>query len=316
VEPYVNSLKIRASYGELGNQNVASYLYIPSVPISNETPWIIGDQRPSYATTPSLISEGLTWETITTFNLGIDAGFLDNRLELTLDFFNRKTSDMFGPQETLPYTLGTGTPTANNAELETKGFELIFKWRDRISSDFSYNAQFILGDNRSTILNYKNDNGLIGTWYNGKDVGEIWGFISDGLIQAEGENMHDQSAIHPNWRPGDMKYRDLNGDGEITYGSRTLDDHGDLVRIGNTSPRFNYGFIGGFDWRGFDLFMQWSGIAKRDFSPHVNSNTFWGLARGWGNSAIFEDSPVLDYWRPADEENMFRPNTDAYFTKP
>src|SRR5690606_40251765 len=240
-------------------------------------------------------------------------GCLDHRLDMTLDFFTRRTSDLFGPQETLPYTLGAGTPTANNAELETRGFELILKWRDRISSDFSYHAQFVLGDNRSTILNYKNENGLINTWYNGKEVGEIWGFISDGLIQTEGEQMPDQSAIHPNWRPGDMKYRDLNGDGRITYGSRTLDDHGDLVRIGNSSPRFNYGLIGGFDWKNFDLFMQWSGIAKRDFAPSAASNTFFGLSTGWGNSSVFKDSPVLDYWRPADEENMLGPNTDAYF---
>src|SRR5690606_31716096 len=163
---------------------------------------------------------------------------------------------------------------------------------------------------------YKNENGLINTWYNGKEVGEIWGFISDGLIQTEGEQMPDQSAIHPNWRPGDMKYRDLNGDGRITYGSRTLDDHGDMVRIGNSSPRFNYGLTGGFDWKNFDLFMQWSGIAKRDFAPSAASNTFFGLSTGWGNSSVFKDSPVLDYWRPADEENMLGPNTDAYFARP
>ena len=95
IKPYVNRLKIRGSYGSFRNQNITSYLYIPSVPIINETPWIIGGERPAYAQTPDLISEGLTWEKITTLNFGVDAGFLNNRLDLTFDWFNRRNSDMF-----------------------------------------------------------------------------------------------------------------------------------------------------------------------------------------------------------------------------
>jgi TonB-linked SusC/RagA family outer membrane protein len=317
LEQYINSFKLRASYGELGNQNVSNYLYIPSVGVRSEAPWIIGGERPPYvAGAPALISDGLTWETITTANFGIDAGFLENRLELNLDLFNRKTTNMFGPQETLPYPLGASTPRANNASLETKGFELVFRWRDRLSNDFSYNAQVSLGDNKSTILEYRNENGLINTWYEGKEVGEIWGFVSDGLIQKEEEEMPDQSALHPNWGPGDMKYKDITGDGEITRGAQTLDDHGDLKIIGNSSPRYNIGLTGGFTWKGFDFYMQWYGVAKRDYSPSQSSNTFWGLRNFWGNSAILKETPALDYWRPADETNIFGPNTNSYLPKP
>ena len=316
VKPYVNRLKIRGSYGSLGNQNVASYLYIPSVPIINETPWIIGGERPPYAQTPDLISEGLTWERVTTLNLGVDAGFLNNRLDLIFDWFDRNTSDMFGPQVTLPYTLGTGTPTANNAELKTTGFELVLTWNDRISSDFSYNARINLGNSKSTILNYRNESGWIDWWYNGKEVGEIWGFVSDGIIQTEGEKMADQSEIYPTWEPGDMKYKDLNGDGKVTYGAGTLDDHGDLTVIGNSSPRYNIGIAGGFNWKGFDFDMHWQGLFKRDYYPIDNDVTFWGLCGDWGNSAVLKGAPVLDYWRPADETNIFGPNTDSYFARP
>lgn len=313
---YVNRLKIRGSYGSLGNQNVSSYLYIPSVPIANETPWILASERPPYAQTPSLISEGLTWEKITTLNLGVDAAFFKDRLELNFDWFKRKTTDMFGPQETLPFTLGASTPTANNAEMETKGYEIILNWKDNLASGLSYNVQVSIGDNKSTILNYRNEAGFIDSWYNGKNVGEIWGFISDGLIQTAGEDMPDQSAIYTRWGPGDMKYKDLNGDGKITYGARTLNDHGDLTVIGNNTPRYNIGIAGGFNWKGIDFNMRWSGIGKYDYYPSTASVTFWGLTTSWGGSAVLKGTPVLDYWRPADETNMFGPNTDAYLPKP
>jgi TonB-linked SusC/RagA family outer membrane protein len=316
IEPYINQLKIRGSYGSLGNQNVDNYLYIPTVDVNPETPWIINNARPPYALTPKIISENLTWETITMANIGLDASFLRNRLSLTVDVFNRKTTNMFGPQATLPYTLGTGTPTANNASLSTKGFEIILNWNDRIGTEFSYNAQISIGDNRSKILKYRNESGFIDDWYNGKEVGEIWGFVTDGLIQSADEKMPDQSALYPNWGPGDMKYIDLNGDGKITEGVRTLADHGDLKVIGNSTPRYNIGIAAGFNWRGFDFNMNWSGSLKQDYLPGFGVNTFWGLTNSWANSAVFRGAPVLDYWRPADETNILGPNTDAYFPKP
>ncbi len=318
IERYVNNLKIRASYGSLGNQNVANYLYIPTVPVASESPYIIAGERPPYAQTPGIISAGLTWETITTLNFGLDAAFLKNRLTLNFDQFNRKTSDMFGPQGTLPYSLGTVTPDANNAEMETRGFELMLGWRDGFANGLSYNVQVNLGDNYSTILTYTNDNGLISDWYEGKRVGEIWGYESNGIIQsqAEADQMADQTAIFPNWGPGDIEYKDLNRDGKITSGAGTLSDHGDKVVIGNSSPRYNIGISGGVNWKGVDFNMHWLGLGRHDWFPPVYSGTFWGLTYTYLNTAILEGSPVLDYWRPADETNMFGPNTDAYLPKP
>lgn len=100
---------------------------------------------------------------------------------------------MFGPAESVPAVLGTSIPYSNNAKLSTKGFELTVSWRDHITSDLSYNVAFSLGDSRSTILKYKNDSGRIDDWYEGKKVGEIWGFVTDGIIQSEGEPMPDPS---------------------------------------------------------------------------------------------------------------------------
>ena len=315
-KPYVNTLKIRGSYGSLGNQNVNNYLYLSRIPVYNELNWILDGQRPPYSTVPGLISDDLTWETITTLNIGADASFLKQRMEFVFDWYNRITTDMLGPSETLPYLLGASTPTRNNAELSTRGFEMVLKWKDRLSSGFSYNAQISVGDNKSKILKYKNDKGLISTWYNGKDVGEIWGYVTDGLIQEAGEEMPDQSYLYATWGPGDMKYKDLNGDGKINPGTSTLDDHGDLKVIGNTTPRYNIGLGAGFEWKGFDFNMLWHGVGKRDYYPDANSMIFWGLNNGWGASSLMKDSWSLDYWRPADETNMLGPNTDAYFPKP
>ena len=157
---------------------------------------------------------------------------------------------------------------------------------------------------------------MINTWYDGKNVGEIWGYQSDGLIQTQGEAMPDQSFFYSKWGPGDMKYQDINGDGKVNPGSSTLTDHGDLSVIGNNTPRYNIGFTGGLNWKNIDFSMLWQGVGKRDYVPDNNAMVFWGMNTSFGNSALFEDSRSLDYWRPADETNMFQPNTDAYFPKP
>lgn len=316
LSPYINDLKVRLSYGSLGNQNVANYLYLPTIPIGSELNWIIDNERPGYANVPGLLSDNLTWETITTLNIGLDARLLKNRLSVTFDWYNRVTTDMLGPAITLPYPLGATTPYANNAELSTKGYELVVSWEDRPSESFSYHASVSLGDNRSTILKYLNEKELINTWYVGKRVGELWGYLSDGLIQEVNEPMPDQSYFYATWGPGDMKYRDVNGDGAVNPGQNTLSDHGDLVRIGNDQPRYNAGITGGVQWKQFDFSMFWQGVGKRDYLPQTGSAVFWGTIDAWAGSGLFRDSYNLDYWRPADETNILGPNTDAYLPKP
>jgi hypothetical protein len=291
-------------------------LYLSTIPVANEANWIIDQARPPYASVPALISDNLTWETVTTLNLGIDAALLSNRLTVSFDWYDRKTTNMLGPSITLPYILGAATPPSNNAELSTKGFELLLGWEDRISKDLSYNVKIGLGDSKSTILKYENEKGLIDTWYKGKNVGEIWGFETDGLIQSTGEKIPDQSKYYAKWGPGDMKYKDLTGDGIINDGTRTINDHGDLVVIGNNSPRYNIGITAGLNWKGFDFSMFWQGIAKRNYYPHTAATLFFGMNSGFGSSGILKGSPALDYWRPADETNILGPNTDAYFARP
>jgi TonB-linked SusC/RagA family outer membrane protein len=322
VENIVNTLKFRGSYGSLGNQNVPNYLYLDIISIAPNLEYVIGNERPNYVTSaPNIVSSNLTWETVTTFNVGIDAGFLDNRLWMTFDWFNRTTTEMFGPSIDLPGVLGASVPQENNATLETKGWEGTLNWKDRVSSDFNYNIRVSLGDSKTTILEYLNEEGLIDNWYVGKEYGEIWGYTSDGFIQTEGEEMPDQSYFFPYWHPGDMKYKDLNGDNVINDGERTLNDHGDLSVIGNSSPRYNIGIAASFTWKNLDFNMFWQGILKHPYYPYYSgsysssSSNFWGIVGTIGHSGIFK-GPALDYWRPADETNILGPNTDAYFPAP
>ena len=324
IRPYVNTLKLRASYGSLGNQNVSNYLYLATIDVQQRyTPgdawnrgYLINGAIPLYASQPGIISGDLTWETITTLNVGLDAEFFKNRLNLSAEWYNRVTSDMIGPSETLPSILGASSPKTNNAKLSTKGYEISIGWKDRISSSLSYNAKITLGDYKSTILEYKNDNGLISTWYKGKVVGDIWGLTTDGIIQEVGEEMPDQTYYHKKWTPGDIKYKDLNDDGKITPGTSTLDDHGDLSVIANSSPRYNFGISVGLNWKNFDVSMFWQGVGKSQMAIQRDAEIYYGFMQTPNNSCIFEHGLMLDYWRPADETNILGPNTDAFFPKP
>jgi len=228
---------------------------------------------------------------------------------------------MIGPASSLPSILGATAPKTNNAKLSTKGFELVLGWKDRISSDFSYHAQISLGDSKTTILEYTNDIGSLGTWYAGRTYGDVWGLITDGIIQEAGEAMPDQSYYYAKWGTGDIKYKDISGpdgvpDGKITPGANTLTDHGDLTIIANTTPRYLYGISLGANWKNFDLSMFWQGIGKRIVVPKNDSEYYFGLMQAPNNSCIFEGGLMLDYWRPANETNILGPNTDSFMPKP
>jgi TonB-linked SusC/RagA family outer membrane protein len=305
IQPYVGMLKIRGSYGSLGNQDVANYLYVERLPVYTSLAYIIGSDRPNYAGMAGLISPGLTWEKVKTSNIGFDAAFLKNRLTLSFDYFIRNTFDMLGPAESYPSILGTQVPQSNNADLRTKGFEFVLGWRDN-KNDFQYDARFMLSDATTTILKYRNPQNLLSApYYEGQTLGEIWGYTSLGLFQTDEEAANwDQSYITPEaWRAGDVKYADLNGDGKINKGKNTLEDHGDLSVIGNSLPRYSYSFLFDAFWKGISLNMIWQGVGKRDL--WLNSPHFWGV--GWIYTSVgFEEH--MDFWT--------KDNTDAYYPLP
>jgi len=310
ISPIVNTFKVRGSWGQLGNQNVSSYTDLELIPLqSGNLNWLFnyGDVRPvGYTSTPRLISPSLTWETATTKNIGANMAFFGQKLQFDFDWFERITTDMIGPAEARPGVLGADVPQANNATLQTRGWELSLRWKQAFNNSFSYFVNANLYDSRSHVTKYLNPTKILDTWYEGKEVGEIWGYTSNGLFKTQEElDEHlanvNQSFIFSTWNTGDVKYEDLNDDGKIDNGLNTRDDHGDLSIIGNTTPRYQYGLSAGFSFKGFDFSMLWKGTGQRDlFYNGFEANFIWGFMNS-SQTSLFTNH--LDYFRddPGDE---------------
>nr|WP_260393653.1 TonB-dependent receptor [Ornithobacterium rhinotracheale] len=316
----ISTFKPRFSYGELGNQNLGGnyYPYYSLLPVgASNGNWLLNGERPNTAGVPGLISGLLSWEKVSTANYGLDINMFKNRLGVVFDYFVRKTKDMVGPGETMPATLGTSVPKYNNTDMESKGFELSLSWNDRLKNGFGYGAKLNLTDSRQTITNYPNDLYALNNYYNGEVLNDIWGYTTIGIAKTQEEmDAHlakvDQNRLGSQWAAGDIMYADLNGDGKIDGGANTLNDHGDLSIIGNSTPRYNFGLNLYADYKGFDFSIFLQGTAKRDLL--INSTYFKGANENMWQSAAFTQH--LDYFRPADTDSPFGPNVDAYYPRP
>ncbi|MEG2856825.1 TonB-dependent receptor [Bacteroides sp.] len=321
MEPYqdvISVLKFRGSWGELGNQNTESlYPYIQLmkfVAADKDSHWLINNQRPNTSNAPDLISALLGWETMRSYNIGVDLGFLNNRLNVSFDYFNRKTINMVGPAPELPYILGASVPKTNNADMVSTGFELDVAWRDHIGK-VSYGVHLLLSDDRQKVTNYPNKTGSLDTWRSGQYMGEIWGYVTHGIAKTDQEMKDwltkvDQSQLGSDWKAGDIMYEDLDGDGIINAGANTIGNPGDRKIIGNSSPRFKYGIDLDASWKGLDVRVFLQGVAKRDY--WFSDNMFWGAAGGKWQSGVFVEH--LDFFRPEGDEDGA--NLNAYFPRP
>ena len=324
---YVENLKIRASYGTLGNQLSGSnyYPYISAMS-ATQSNWLIDGKKSYNVGVPNPVSENLTWEKATTINLGLDFNVLNNRLSFTGDYYVRNTTDMLVNGLSLPGVFGASSPKQNAGDLRTKGFELTIAWNDNFTlgkKPFSYGASFTLGDATSEITRYEaNAKGLISTYYVGKKIGEIWGYRTDGLFQSDEEATQYNQQVNQRYvnnriykspgdwgkpKAGDVKFLDLDGNGKIHPGASTLDNHGDLEIIGNTTPRFNYGFSMNASWNGIDFSAFFQGIMHQDFYPGSDMDRFWGPYSRPYYSFIPADF-AKDVWS--------EDNKDAYFPQP
>ena len=308
----VSDLKLRASYGSLGNGNIDPYQFVETMSV-NQLSMVINGVRPDYTQKPGVIPAGLTWEKATTTNVGLDIGLLENRLTATADVYTRYTTDMFTVGLPLPSVFGASIPKGNYADLKTKGWEISLSWRDQVSAEkpLNYDFRLIMSDNVSYITKFNNPLGLIDTYYEGMRVGDIWGFENEGYFidNADIANHADQSYLRVSAAntplPGDIKFRDLNGDGVIDLGTSTLDNPGDRKVIGNSTPRYSFGFNSNFEWNNFFLSAFFQGVGKRDFWPGTDNSLFWGPY----------NRPYS--WHPQDVvDNMWsEDNPDAYFPR-
>ena len=319
-ESFLDLLKFRASYGSLGNQNVGPYPYIANLG-TGDTSSLFGGKKAIEVSSPGLVSPSLTWETVVTKNIGVDVAVLNNRLHTSFDYYHRNTSDMLTSGKELPSVLGTSVPTENAADLVTKGWEFSLGWKDQVdlgSKPLRYSVNFNLSDSRAWIKKFDNPTGSLGKYYVDREIGEIWGYVSDGYYQTQeeidlGPNINDV-ASYPSTRgtlPGDIKFKDLNGDGSINTGNNTLADHGDRKIIGNSRARYNFGLDLSASWNGFDLRAFFQGVGKKDYYPGSSAarTFFWG-AFGHPWSSVTKEN-LNNHWTPTNR-NAFYPRPKAY----
>lgn len=308
IRPIINHLKVRVSYGSLGNQLVQEYGYIPTM-TAKQGSYLIDGKIPQIVTSPGLVSDSYSWEKVYTKNFGFDIGFLDNRLIANLDIYSRSTKDMLIKSKELPSVLGTTEPNENAGDMKATGWELSISYMDKFKlggKPLSLGVKLMLSDSRSEITKYDNPTGNLTDYYKGMRVGEIWGLQNNGFFQNIDEiNKLDESEIVP-WGAleivsGWPKYKDLDNDGKITKGDITTGNPGDLRVIGNTTPRYRYGFNINAEWNGFDVSAFLQGIGKRDYYPL--SYLYWGFYQQPYAGGV---EHIYDFYRPESDSNVER----------
>lgn len=340
LEPVLSFAKIRGSWGSIGDQTVPNTMYVPALN-TIETTWLGPDGKLLGFHTPAAVSREITWQRIETLDLGIDLRFWDNRIGLTLDWYQRDTKNMIIGGDALPFSFGTSAPQGNHGNLRTRGWEMAVDFQYRFSNGLSINAMATLSDaitKTTKGADHKlpwEDRLISNSYATGSRYGDIWGYRTDRLYQEEdfvrdangnlqkvtiiidgtakqsyelaGDNPVYQTYLEDGggvviFRPGDVKFVDINGDGYITPGKGTFGDPGDREVIGNSTPRYEYGFRLGADYKGFDASIFFQGIGKRQI---------WGSGQLAipGYHAADGSMPQAiagNYWRP-DRTNAFYP---------
>jgi TonB-linked SusC/RagA family outer membrane protein len=333
-EPWLNvnddilsNLKIRASYGALGNSNISAYSFDEK--FSMGTGRYFNGTKVKTVSPSSPIPDNLTWETARTLDVGLDFGLFRDRFSVTADWYNRKTINMYIVGPTLPDVYGAYSPKGNYGEMTTRGYEITATWRDSFNltgKKFNYSIRATLADYKSVIDKYNNSTKNLGTsnspsYYKGMTIGEIWGFTSNGLWQTQEDidaaeaaaKVAGQKYYNPLMRtdkkyklyPGDIKFEDLNDNGYIDRGKNTVDDPGDRRIIGNTEPRYIYSFTLSGDWNNFFASVFLQGVGKQDWYPTDESATLWGqYNRPYAQLPKWQ---IGNYWT--------EDNTDAYLPR-
>ena len=329
----VSNIKLRGSYGSLGNSNVGVYAYDETFDFSDGV--IINGQTVRYTSAPAPIPDSLTWETAQTLDGGLDLSFFNGRLTFTGDIYKRKTLNMYTVGPTLPDVFGASSPKGNYAEMTTRGFEIAVAWENSgtlAGKPFKYGVNATLADYYSVIDKYNNalkslgDNAYNTSYYEGMRIGDIWGYVCNGLYQTQAEIDADEAMAqaagqaHYNGRmqqtesytvyPGDMRFEDLNGNGYIDRGANTADDSGDRKVIGNSEPRYIYSFGFDVEWNGIFANAFFQGVGKQDWYPDNESSTFWGMYnRPYNQMPTWH---LNNYWT---EENpdAYLPRYTGYF---
>ena len=322
----MSSLKLRVSYGQLGNQSIANNTFSQLLE-PKQTSWLINGARANYVDAPLPLPKVVSWENSRTIDFGADLGFLNDRLTVSFDWYEKIVEQMYLPGEPLPAVFGAAEPKENIATLRNRGFELSLTYNNTFNvagSDLRFRATASVYNFEGVITKYPNPNGLMNTYWEGQKLGTIYGYRIGGQFQSDEEAQKYQSSFtnpstslgqvynyelnivqNTQWkglRAGDIKYLDLNGDGAINKGKNTLADHGDLDAIGNAMPQFPFGFNIAAEWKNFDLFIAGAGIARQDW--YATGNIYWGSYERPYLSFIRKDL-ISNAWSPETPGNTY-----------
>ncbi|MEM8521337.1 TonB-dependent receptor [Flavobacterium sp. PL12] len=308
---WLNDLKIRASIGSIGNQNIANNAFLPVMTSSN--PWWLGSGAtiPPSVSLPSNVDANLSWEKVTTQDIGLDLRIY-NMVGLTFDYYQRDTKGVLSPGKTLPGSFGQSAANTNSGNLRTRGWELGINFNKEITKDISVYTDLTLSDYTTEVTEWNNSSRLLGSFYAGQKIGEIWGLTTDRLIQAtdvvdptgsivNGIDYKDIRSGTFKYGAGDVMYKDLNGDGKISRGKGTADDSGDLSVIGNATPKYQYGIRLGGNVYGFDIDAFFQGVGERQYWATSD------LVLPFYSRTDAMYANMNDYWTP-DNTNAYYPN--------
>lgn len=323
--------KLRVSYGALGNSNVRPYSYLEKFALktysttgsSSEGRYLDGKAQLRYTLNPDQIPDNIGWETSRTIDGGIDLGFWNNKITLSADYYVRKTANMYTVGPTLPDTFGASSPKGNYADMSTYGYEISLGYNDSFrlaGKPFSFGIKATLADYHSVIDKYNNPKRDLDDYYVGQRIGEIWGFVCNGLFQSQDEidaafdgkgykNNLMQTSVNYITYPGDMRFEDLNNTGTIDNGANTVDSPGDRKIIGNSEPRYIYTLSFSADWNNFFLSAMFDGVGKQDWYPSGESS-FWGqYNRPYNQVPVWH---LNNYWTK-DRPDAYLPRYSGYY---
>lgn len=291
----VNDFKLRASWGQTGNQTVGLYAYYETLSAINYN--FSGEAAQGILQT-TMANQDLAWETTEQANIGLDASFLNGKLGVTFDYYSKKTSGIL-LELPIPAAIGLNPPPQNAGIVENKGWELSLSYR-KMDNAFHYGATFNIANVRNRILDlegtgpYPNGspNEIMTIRKEGLPIDYFWGYQTMGLFQSQAE-IDNYPTLDPNTKPGDLKYKDVNNDKKI--------NSDDLVGLGSNIPRYTFGLNLTFDYNGFDANIFFQGVGKAEGIAS-------GAYREQGNWGSFTLDMQKDYWTPE--------NTGAKFPRP
>jgi TonB-linked SusC/RagA family outer membrane protein len=314
-----NDLKLRASYGQTGNQEgIGLYDYLQLINIGSRPysyPFGAGSQTQS-ASLAGMVSLNRTWETLINKNIGIDATLFSNKLDVSFDYFIKRNKNMLIPV-TYPSMLGAVPPFSNSGELKTWGFETAIGWKDKIGN-VKYSVRLIMSDAQNKVVNYGGqDTYVLGLntltyWWDpnvrqGDALDTYYGYVFDGVIrnQKQLDDYKKLGGVPSDIKIGDAMFKDLNGDGKISLYGDKPGDNGDVKNLGSLTPRYNFGINISVSYKNFDIGIFAQGVAKRTIFREGDYAIPW--------SAWWRQPPVFYFGKTWNEDRPNAPYPELSF---